>query len=119
MRQRERAVGSKTRIRRFSRLFVAVLPVFVMAAVLAARLSGYQFHVISSGSMQPTYKVGDIVVGKSVPISTLHQSDIITIRDSQIGVVAYHRVHTIALAPAGQIIGTAGDANRTAETDPK
>jgi signal peptidase len=74
-----------------------------------AGLFGVQPTLISSGSMQPTFSVGDVVVTRRVPAESIRIGDVIRYRSGAASVV--HRVVEVD-ANGGQIVFlTRGDAN--------
>jgi signal peptidase I len=69
---------------------------------------GYRVYVVHTGSMIPTYNLGDIVIDK--PATHLHKGEVITFRHSATSnVIVTHRIKSIR---DGQI-RTKGDANPT------
>jgi signal peptidase len=69
---------------------------------------GYRVYVIHTGSMIPTYNLGDIVIDK--PAVQLHKGEVITfLHSATSNVIVTHRIKSIR---DGQI-RTKGDANPT------
>jgi signal peptidase I len=69
---------------------------------------GYRVYVIHTGSMIPTYRLGDIVIDK--PATQLHRGEVITFRHSATSnVIVTHRIASIR----DGLIRTKGDANPT------
>ncbi len=74
---------------------------------------GYRIYVVHTGSMEPTYRPGDLVIDKAVH-GPVHRGEVITFRHSDVTTdVVTHRV--VGLSSAGQI-STKGDANRSADS---
>lgn len=93
------------------RLIVASLLVLGLAGTgLALWLQGYRVYVVHTGSMEPTYRPGDVVIDKP-PTGNYHRGDVITFLHSEYtDDVVTHRV--VGVTPQG-LIHTKGDANRT------
>jgi signal peptidase len=69
---------------------------------------GYRVYVVHTGSMIPTYNLGDIVIDK--PATQLHKGEVITfLHSATSNVIVTHRIKSIR---DGQI-RTKGDANPT------
>jgi signal peptidase len=76
---------------------------------------GVEPTVIYSGSMQPEYEVGDIVIVDNINIESIEEGDIIQfIRDNT---TILHRVVEITEDEKGILFKTKGDANEDADTD--
>lgn len=96
--------------------------VLVAAVVLAAvslvllRVMGYQVFNVISGSMEPTYSVGDLLYVKSVDPDAVEVGDPITFVLNENLVVATHRV--IRIDSKNRHFYTKGDANETADAAP-
>jgi signal peptidase len=88
----------------------AVLVALISGAVLWTQ--GYRVYVIHTGSMDPTYRPGDVVIDRPAQ-HRYHAGEVITFRHSaETTDVVTHRITDIT--PAG-LIHTKGDANRTAD----
>lgn len=99
----------------------AIVGVLGFALFVGVRLGAVQPLVVTSGSMQPTYETGDLVVSRTVAAGSLETGDVATLRDAR-GRLVTHRV--VAVAPADGRQGGAtvsvemkGDAN--AQADPR
>jgi signal peptidase I len=91
-------------------LACAVLVALISGAVLWTQ--GYRGYVIHTGSMDPTYRPGDVVIDRPNQ-HRYHAGEVITfLHSSQTTDVVTHRITDIT--PAG-LIHTKGDANRTAD----
>lgn len=93
-------------------ILVVVCAVFLMGT----RLLGYQCYTVISGSMEPTYKVGDLLYVKKVAPQTIKVGDPITFILNEDLVVATHRV--IEVDAENQHLYTKGDANEIADSEP-
>ena len=76
------------------------------------QLIGYRTYTVLSGSMEPKFYPGDIVVVKHKDKTDIKLNDIVTYKDSD-GVVITHRI--IKETPEGYI--TKGDNNNTEDAD--
>lgn len=85
--------------------------VIVLCAVflMGTRLMGYQCYTVISGSMQPTYNVGDLIYVKKVDPQTIKVGDPITFVLNEDLVVATHRV--VRIDAENNRFHTKGDAN--------
>ena len=91
---------------------VVLLAVFLMGS----RLVGYQVYNVISGSMEPTYSVGDLLYVKQVDPDSVKVGDPITFVLNEDLVVATHRV--IQVDGENRRFYTKGDANETADAAP-
>ena len=87
---------------------------FTVIAVAAATLFGYRFFCVSTGSMEPAYPVGALVVVKPQPCEVLAEGDVITFRTG--GAVVTHRV--ISADYEKMLFETKGDNNNAADLAP-
>ena len=87
--------------------------VVVLAAVflMGSRLLGYRVFNIVSGSMEPVYRVGDLIYVQEVDPNTVQPGDVITFVLNEDLVVATHRV--VRIDAEKQRFYTKGDANET------
>lgn len=92
--------------------------VMVLSAVflMGSRLIGYQCYTVISGSMEPTYKVGDLIYVKKVDPISIQVGDPITFLLNEDLVVATHRV--VRVDAQNQHFYTKGDANEIEDQDP-
>lgn len=93
-------------------VLVVVFAVFLMGT----RLMGYQVFNVVSGSMEPTYSVGDLLYVKEVDPDGIKVGDPITFVLNEDLVVATHRV--IEIDAENRHFYTKGDANDTADAAP-
>ena len=94
-----------------------VVPVVIFAVFLmGSRLIGMQVYTIVSGSMEPTYSVGDLLYVKTVDPDSVKVGDPITFVLNEDLVVATHRV--IEVDAEEREFTTKGDANSTADANP-
>lgn len=92
--------------------------IIVLCAVflMGSRLMGYQVFNVISGSMEPTYSVGDLIYVKEVNPYDIEVGTPITFVLNEELVVATHRV--IEVDEDNQHFYTKGDANDTADSSP-
>lgn len=93
-------------------VIVVIFAVFLMGS----RLIGLQVYNVISGSMEPTYSVGDLIYVKAVDPDSVKVGDPITFVANEQLVVATHRVVEIDATEREFI--TKGDANSTADANP-
>lgn len=88
----------------------ALLVIGLVGTGLAFYLQGYRVYVVHTGSMEPDYMPGDIVVDKPAS-GSYHKGEVITfLHSAYADDVVTHRVYGIT---AQGLIRTKGDANRT------
>lgn len=96
----------------------ALVGLIVLCAVflMGSRLMGYQVFNVISGSMEPTYSVGDLIYVKDVNPYEIQEGTPITFVLNENLVVATHRV--VEVDTENQHFYTKGDANDTADSAP-
>ena len=95
---------------------LVVLVVIFAVFLMGTRLMGYQVFNVVSGSMEPTYSVGDLLYVKEVDPDGIKVGDPITFVLNEDLVVATHRV--IRVDAQNRHFYTKGDANDTADAAP-
>lgn len=95
---------------------LVVLVVALAVLLVGFRLFGYQVYNVISGSMEPTYSVGDLLYVKSVDPDSIQVGDPITFVLNEDLVVATHRV--TAIDAENRLFTTKGDANEHADAAP-
>jgi signal peptidase I len=89
----------------------------VTLLVTAPRLAGITPFTILSGSMQPAYGVGDVVLDERVRPTEVRPGDVVTFTDpSRAGATVTHRVERLTRIGANVKFVTRGDANDVSET---
>lgn len=96
----------------------ALVAVVVLFAVflMGSRLVGLQVFTVISGSMEPTYSVGDLLYVKTVDPDSVKVGDPITFVMNEDLVVATHRV--VDIDATKREFTTKGDANTTTDANP-
>ncbi|MBQ9428035.1 MAG: signal peptidase I [Clostridia bacterium] len=99
-------------------LSTVLVTVFVLCAIflMGSRIMGYKVYTVISGSMAPTYNVGDLLYVKRVDPSEIKVGDPITFVLNENLVVATHRV--VRVDADSQHFYTKGDANQIEDGDP-
>lgn len=96
---------------------VLVVLVVIFAILLVGfRLLGYQVYNVISGSMEPTYSVGDLIYVKAIDPDAIKVGDPITFVLNENLVVATHRV--VGIDAENRRFTTKGDANEAVDAAP-
>lgn len=95
---------------------LVVLVVCFAVFLMGSRLLGYRVFNVISGSMEPTYSVGDLIYVKEVNPYDIKEGTAITFVLNEDLVVATHRV--VEVDTENQYFYTKGDANDTADSAP-
>ena len=95
---------------------LVVLVVLCAVFLMGTRLLGYQVFTVISGSMEPTYRVGDLIYVKKVSPADIQVGDPVTFILNEDLVVATHRV--VDIDRDNQCLYTKGDANEIADHAP-
>ena len=95
---------------------LVVLMVLSAVFLMGARLIGFRCYTVISGSMEPTYSVGDLLYVKAVNPATVCVGDPITFILNENLTVATHRV--VRVDAENQHFYTKGDANEIEDGDP-
>lgn len=82
----------------------AVAGVLGLALFALVQAGVVQTLVVTSGSMRPTYDVGDVVVSRTVDAARLAPGDVATLEDAA-GRLVTHRVVTVEDAPVEDAAG--------------
>jgi len=78
---------------------------------------GYSIYIVLSGSMNPSFDTGSLIVSKSTPVEEIKVKDVITFKDSKSEDATTHRIVEIKEDDNGVSYITKGDANEV--NDPK
>jgi len=95
---------------------LVILMVLGAVFLMGSRLLGFQCYTVISGSMEPQYKVGDLLYVKAVDVNNIQVGDPITFVLNEDLVVATHRV--VEVDSENQRFYTKGDANEIADAEP-
>lgn len=95
--------------------FVVLVVVFAIF-LMGSRLVGMQVFNVVSGSMEPTYSVGDLIYVKTVDPDSVKVGDPITFVMNEELMVATHRV--TAIDSVNRQFTTKGDANKGEDANP-
>jgi signal peptidase len=98
-----------------SRLYLGVVLILVCAFVFWGSRNGWGFAAILSGSMEPVYNVGGIVVVRPVDAQTLKIGDAISFKEPGFNVPICHRIIDIRYKDKQKYFVTKGDANEEAD----
>ena len=96
-------------------VLVALVVLFAVF-LMGSRLMGLQVFNVISGSMEPTYSVGDLIYVKTVDPDSVKVGDPITFVLNEDLVVATHRV--VRVDGEGRRFFTKGDANEHEDASP-
>ena len=88
-----------------------------LLTVAATNLLGYNNYVIYSGSMEPTVKVGSLLLTRPADVEDLQVGDVITYRSPGNHTTLTHRIVSIGQQDGQRVFTTKGDASL--EPDPR
>ena len=88
-----------------------------LLTVAATNLLGYNNYVIYSGSMEPTVKVGSLLLTRPADVEDLQVGDVITYRSPGNHTTLTHRIVSIRQQDGQRVFTTKGDASL--EPDPR
>ena len=95
---------------------LVVLVVLFAVFLMGSRLIGLQVFNVISGSMEPTYSVGDLLYVKTVDPDSVEVGDPITFVLNEDLMVATHRV--VKVDRENRLFTTKGDANGSEDAAP-
>lgn len=95
---------------------LVVLMVLCAVFLMGSRLIGYECFTVISGSMEPTYSVGDLLYVSEVDPTEIKEGDPITFILNEELVVATHRV--VRVDAENERFYTKGDANDVEDAEP-
>ena len=95
---------------------LVVLVVIFAVFLMGSRLMGLQVFNVISGSMEPTYSVGDLLYVKTVDPDSVKVGDPITFVLNEDLIVATHRV--VKVDQENRLFTTKGDANEHEDAVP-
>lgn len=100
-------------------LILVVCLVFVIVISISSKTNktvfNHTFLVVSSGSMEPSIKIGSLIVVRSIQPSQLKKNDVITFKNpKKVNELVTHRINKITTNKKGSYqFTTKGDANNT------
>jgi len=110
-----RGKGSKSKNKNWSRRLNFAFSTFLGAAlVLPAILTayfGFGVHPVVSGSMRPTFQIGDLMISKIEPVSRVKVGDVVLLMSPITGEMQAHRVISKTTSGDSTTFVTKGDAN--------
>jgi signal peptidase len=89
----------------------------IVSFVLVAARQGWEFNAVLSGSMEPVYHVGSLVVFRPVDPQTVQVGDIISFKLPGLKTPICHRVIDIVHDGSSIYFQTKGDANEEPDQD--
>lgn len=102
----------------FLLLLMTVIVISSRASGGEPELFGYQFKTVLSGSMEPTFNTGSVIVVKKVDEKTaLNEGEVITFQQDETSVVT-HRIIEVIKQDESSLYRTKGDNNEEADTNP-
>jgi signal peptidase len=97
-------------------LLAVLLPLAVF--LVAMLLSGHHLEAVQTGSMQPTYPVGSLLVVEPIDPSDVRVGMPLSFVSPDTNAFVTHRVVAVLDQPDGLFFRTQGDANATADPSP-
>lgn len=104
---------------KFIKFFIITLVTLagLVLFALSNQIGGYRAFVVLSGSMEPTLKVGSLVITKQIHPSELHPFDVITfIRPGGQREFITHRILSVSIKDKIPAFKTFGDNNETIDS---
>lgn len=95
---------------------LVVLIVLCAVFLMGSRLLGFQCYNVISPSMEPKYRVGDLIYVKHTDPATIQEGDVITFLVNEDLVVGTHRV--VRVDRENKRFYTKGDANEIEDGNP-
>jgi signal peptidase len=90
---------------------ILVVVLAAVSFVMVTARNGWEFDAVLSGSMEPDFGVGGLVVIKPVNPQTLEAGDVISFKLPGIDTPICHRIIDIQEADGNRLFQTKGDAN--------
>lgn len=104
------------RVRHVVRAAEATLATLLFIGVAAFAVGGFVFHLglspVLTGSMTPTFRAGDALITRPVPVSSLRPGDVAVFVPPGESAPYAHRITSVTpTADGGVVVTTWGDAN--------
>jgi signal peptidase len=116
---RRRSAGTRAALRLLRAVPAAALVLAVVASLALAvgpRIGAYRTITILSGSMEPRFEAGDVVVSTRLAAEDVRAGDVVTFHAPVDGApLVTHRVTKVVEGGAHPVIRTKGDANPGAD----
>lgn len=99
-------------VRQLGGLFFVLLILVYLSIILLSQFFGWRFDAVTTGSMEPTFKVGGVVVVQPADPMNIKMGDIITYEALKVPeVLVTHRIVGVTQANGSITFQTKGDAN--------
>ena len=104
-------------------IIIVVVVFYARATNHVPELFGFQLFRVSSGSMSPNLEIGDVILSHRVPISDIHEGDIITYTGETGDLKGKLITHMVIKEPSlasdgGYVLQTQGTAEGTVPDEP-
>lgn len=106
----------KINTQRAGGIFSIALVALTLLPTVLATLLGFHLSVVTSGSMRPTIKPGDVVLTKYESVGALKAGEVILYYNTKLGTEVAHRIEDIKVKSDQLMVTTKGDANPVADT---
>ena len=118
----------KRKRKKFFEIFflIILIIIFIVACYLGyvnfikkskTDLFGYRHFIIATGSMEPNYKIGDLIIIKKFPEEEIKIGDVITYNEINGKEAISHRVTDIVQENGKKLYQTKGDNNNSPDKD--
>lgn len=98
-------------------VYLTAMALLVATVLVASLVAGWSAHVVVSGSMQPTFSVGDVVLVEPAQEHDWYDEPTVVTFDAERGTVT-HRVIRTQVEDGEMFYTTQGDANEVPESTP-
>lgn len=103
--------------RRIATALLTALVVTFVTALLLPRAFGWSPYVVTSGSMEPSFGAGAVVLTEPIAHKTIEVDQVLTFR-TRTGVTTHRVVDVTERDATRTIMNTQGDANNAPDTEP-
>ena len=101
-------------------VFSIILSIFIQKYFLkkdTCKIFGFQFYTVLTGSMEPNYEIGDLIIGRSVNPNQISENDIITFSVDEFDNTVTHRVIEVVKENGKTMYRTKGDNNNAPDSE--